>query len=241
MAGRNIDKRALSAERARFHIRDPPMSDSPVIRWTLYAMLAAVTVAAVWYKLVRPEEFSTVFAREDGVVEYGTAILLAAAGVVLAVLAARNAGYRKALLVVYAAAFVFAAGEEISWGQRIFGIESPEFFLENNRQQETNLHNLVVGEDQLAKFWFGHLLTLVLLLYLVVLPILYPLAGWVRWLADVFAVPVPPRHVGAIAVAWSLLVVWIDLPRNWEVYEFVFAALVCLIFTRPVNRQTFGL
>lgn len=38
--------------------------------------------------------------------------------------------------------FVFICGEEISWGQRIFGIKSPEYFLEHNVQKEINLHNL---------------------------------------------------------------------------------------------------
>ena len=217
------------------------MFDNPTIRKGLYALLAVATVAAIWFKLARPEEFSTVFAREDGLVEYGTAILLAAAGVVLAALARRVGGYRRWLLALYALAFVLAAGEEISWGQRIFGIESSEFFLENNRQGETNLHNLMVNDEQLVSFWFGQLLTVVILLYLVVLPILHPMAGWARWIADALAVPVPMRRVAVIAVAWSLLVVWIDLPRNWEVYEFVFSVLVCLIFLNPVNRRTFGL
>lgn len=217
------------------------MFDNAVIRRVLYALLAAATVAAVWYKLMRPDEFSTVFAREDGLVEYGTAILLAAGGGALAALAIRVGGYRRWLLALYALAFVLAAGEEISWGQRIFGIESSEFFLEHNRQGETNLHNLMVNDEQLVSFWFGQLLTLIVLLYLVVLPILHPLAGWARWIADALAVPVPTRSIAAIAVAWSLLVVWIDLPRNWEVYEFVFSVLVCLIFTGPVNRGTFRL
>ncbi len=217
------------------------MSANSMIRSGLYAALAAVTMAAIWFKLARPEEFSTVFAREDGIVEYGTVILLALGAILLARHAARNTGHRRWLLVLYAAAFVFAAGEEISWGQRILGLESSEFFLENNRQGETNLHNLMVNDEQLVSFWFGQLLTVIVLLYLVVLPILHPLAGWVRWLADVFAVPVPPPHIAVIAVAWSLLVVWIDLPRNWEVYEFVFAVLVCVIFLFPANRGTFRL
>lgn len=217
------------------------MFDSAVIRRVLYTLLAAVTLAAIWYRLMRPEEFSTVFAREDGLVEYGTAILLAAGGGLLIAMAMRVGGYRRWLLAIYALAFVLAAGEEISWGQRILGIESSEFFLEHNRQGETNLHNLMVNDEQLVSFWFGQLLTLIVLLYLVALPLLHPVAGWARWIADALAVPVPTRRVAAIAVAWSLLVVWIDLPRNWEVYEFVFSVLVCLIFTRPVNRQTFRL
>ena len=37
---------------------------------------------------------------------------------------------------------VFAAGEEISWGQRIFGFATPEFLLPLNQQQEFNVHNI---------------------------------------------------------------------------------------------------
>src|SRR5215210_1920225 len=38
--------------------------------------------------------------------------------------------------------FFVAFGEEISWGQRIFGIETPESLEGLNDQGETNLHNL---------------------------------------------------------------------------------------------------
>ena len=38
--------------------------------------------------------------------------------------------------------FVFAM-EEISWGQRVFSIDSPDFFLAHNYQQELNLHNFL--------------------------------------------------------------------------------------------------
>lgn len=37
------------------------------------------------------------------------------------------------------------AGEEISWGQRIFAFKPPDFFLEKNYQQELNIHNLFKG------------------------------------------------------------------------------------------------
>jgi len=38
--------------------------------------------------------------------------------------------------------YIVCAGEEISWGQRIFNWETPEKFAEANSQGETNLHNL---------------------------------------------------------------------------------------------------
>ena len=43
---------------------------------------------------------------------------------------------------MFAAGLFFIAGEEISWGQRIFEVASPEYFLSTNKQLETNLHNL---------------------------------------------------------------------------------------------------
>lgn len=33
--------------------------------------------------------------------------------------------------------------EEISWGQRLFSIESPEFFQQHNYQDEITLHNFL--------------------------------------------------------------------------------------------------
>lgn len=38
--------------------------------------------------------------------------------------------------------YIVCAGEEVSWGQRVFGWETPESFAEANEQGETNLHNL---------------------------------------------------------------------------------------------------
>lgn len=46
------------------------------------------------------------------------------------------------LFAVIASFTLFVGLEEISWGQRIFGVETPGFFLRNNTQGETNVHNL---------------------------------------------------------------------------------------------------
>src|SRR5690606_35883388 len=90
--------------------------------------------------------------------------------------------------------FLFAAGEEISWGQRIFGVESSEFFIENNAQGETNLHNLVVGEKKINKIIFSQLLFLVMFIYLIITPILFRKYKWFKDLANNFAVPIVKWH-----------------------------------------------
>ena len=58
--------------------------------------------------------------------------------------------------------FLFGAGEEVSWGQRILGFQTPESLSQVNRQEEFNLHNLSAWEasrffdpDRLFDlFWF---------------------------------------------------------------------------------------
>ena len=47
--------------------------------------------------------------------------------------------------------FFFGAGEEISWGQRIFGFKTPEPLAQVNKQDELNLHNLAIMEN--SKFF----------------------------------------------------------------------------------------
>jgi len=47
--------------------------------------------------------------------------------------------------------FFFGAGEEISWGQRIFGFKTPEALAQVNKQDELNLHNLAIMEN--SKFF----------------------------------------------------------------------------------------
>lgn len=48
---------------------------------------------------------------------------------------------------------LFIAGEEASWGQRIFDIETPGFFLDNNVQKEISVHNLFVFQSHLDKIY----------------------------------------------------------------------------------------
>lgn len=47
--------------------------------------------------------------------------------------------------------FLFMVGEEISWGQRIFGWETAESLASINKQDETNLHN-IYGVGSLFKW-----------------------------------------------------------------------------------------
>ncbi len=64
--------------------------------------------------------------------------------------------------------FLLGAGEEISWGQRIFNVNTPDWLETINNQKETNLHNIYFFKDDILFtidslfniFWF--ILTLAL-------------------------------------------------------------------------------
>jgi len=65
----------------------------------------------------------------------------------------------KIFLTIKILALIYYLGEEISWGQHFFKWVSPEFFLKNNNQGETNLHNISNLLDQLPRtlviLWCG--------------------------------------------------------------------------------------
>lgn len=56
----------------------------------------------------------------------------------------KNIKYRsiKLLLYLYTIFLCFFFLEEISWGQHFFNWQSPEFFMNFNSQNETNIHNI---------------------------------------------------------------------------------------------------
>ncbi|WP_457945879.1 hypothetical protein ACTAQI_11115 [Pseudarthrobacter sp. alpha12b] len=83
---------------------------------------------------------------EDSLVEWLQFLSLLGAAILLPILALRlYKGGRRGLAVLYglvAAGVWFLAGEEISWGQRIFGWQTPEAMEAVNRQGETTVHNI---------------------------------------------------------------------------------------------------
>jgi hypothetical protein len=85
--------------------------------------------------------------QDVGPVEVLTAanfLLAAGFAAVLARAAAAPPLVRAGFAALGVAAFL-VAGEEVSWGQHLFGWASPEVFAERNLQGETNLHNFIAA------------------------------------------------------------------------------------------------
>ena len=124
-----------------------------------HAFAAAVFVAALGVANLAPRGWMPLVTAEDGVLEWLTVAFFALAGVRILVIARRERRIFDALVGLFC---LVVAGEEMSWGQRLLGITPPDYFLENNRQQELNFHNFgnPRAEFSAALIGFGLLLPL---------------------------------------------------------------------------------
>jgi hypothetical protein len=114
-------------------------------------------------------------AQEDGIVEWATflSFVMAAGWLLVVVRKISPSWWFKGACFMLAAFCIVVAGEEISWGQRLFGFKPPEIFLERNFQQELNLHNVLMDERGLGfKLESKHLVMAIVLGFCVLWPLL---------------------------------------------------------------------
>jgi hypothetical protein len=140
------------------------------------------------------------FLREDGMTETVSALLLLLCSIASIVLAYRFTGTRSRRIMHCVIAFVFFVmmGEEISWGQRIFGFETLAFIKDVNIQNENNLHNLY-------GYFADHLFTFAIFAYGVFLPFIAHRKPFFRKLLDRFGLPLPTKGLTIGFLLISLL------------------------------------
>jgi hypothetical protein len=104
-------------------------------------LLLSALIVHLW-----PNDIFKMMVEEDHIVENTQFLFL----VIACVLSAGTATHyfknkNKFLCLFYliiCLGLFFLAGEEISWGQRILGLQAPTTFVQDNSQQEINVHNL---------------------------------------------------------------------------------------------------
>lgn len=137
-----------------------------------------------------------------------------------------------------------AALEEISWFQRILNVQSSEYFLQNNRQGETNIHNLAVGDGSLHKNVLLKLIAIAGLTHNLILPLVARFKPGVRTWVERLGLYLPPLSASVIyLVLVALSHALIEHPRKGELGEMfgavhylatVFAAYFAGVqYTRP--------
>lgn len=168
-------------------------------------LLLLLSFAAGWF-LFRRNLLYHLF--EDRYIEWAQFFCLAFSSV-LSLLVAKalwRTEPRKRFFYVLVGLFCAAvAAEEISWGQRIFGFETPEIFIENNEQGETDFHNWLSRylSEIIA---YNNLLALCAIFYGVVLPLVCPGSARCRQIVERLGIEIPPKVLilgflpGAIAL-----------------------------------------
>jgi len=164
--------------------------------WIIANLLITAPAALAWWLDARNPGLYYRLVQEDHWLEWATvwAFLLAAAA---AAWAAHHQWWRHRrvpwFLLGLGLFCVFVAGEEISWGQRLFGFTPPEYFLTDNFQQELNVHNIVASDLRQLAF------QLIVLGYGVVLPLAAAIPATGRFLAKLAVVAPPPTLMPAFA------------------------------------------
>lgn len=217
-------------------------------RWTfvekgILTLVAAVLLAGFLLFFFNADLFMR-YTVEDGLVEWLTVLGLLSGAAVCFIRFARL--LRKQSVLLLAITFLLGlllfvvAGEEVSWGQRLFGIQSPEFFREHNSQAETNLHNMVVGGVKVNKIIFTFGLIAALGIFLLIIPYLYRrnerLQNWV----DHWGILIPRTY--QIIAFLLLFAVAQSLPheKNAELLECGAGLLFFLIVRYPFNAHIYN-
>jgi hypothetical protein len=208
-----------------------------------YSFLLMIYTFGIFYANTDKAFFEQVYVREDGFIEYATAVMLLCISILSFSRLIKFWNSTPLLWKVgtlgFALIFLFGAGEEVSWGQRIIGWESSEYFAQNNAQQETNLHNMVVGETKINKLIFSKILVIVLIIYLVILPIIYRKIKVIKNLTNSFAVPVVQWTHTFAFIVFTVLLAFMPSGKKPEIHELALGVIFFLIFINPFNNKVF--
>jgi len=187
--------------------------------------------------------FEFTYVIEDGFIEWMTVLPLLLMAAISISRLIKLAPYRNSWFVLSMLLFIgfciFAAGEELSWGQRLFNWKSTEFFKENNAQKETNFHNLIVAGKSINLIVFSRLMILFMVFYLLVLPILYHRNLKIRRIAAKFAIPIPRVYQIISLLLVFVLISLCPSHKSAELLEFSSCFLFLAIISFPENAYIF--
>ena len=239
----NLPGLSLDNSPAELSLRDPDRTEAwwwlalPIIMGLIIIMIAYISPD--WYQsYMHPEGY--------GILEL-LHFFVPLAGLLMALRLLMKARVRShGLLMIFTALAAFAcfyiAGEEMSWGQHFFHWQTPEYWSELNRQDETNLHNTYAIFDKTPRL----ILEIGILIGGIIIPLLalknpkIRELDWALFFPPITIMPVALTAVffKATAFANSELGMGGLVPRPSEVTEtflYLFLLYYMIIFARRVS------
>jgi len=169
--------------------------------------------------------------REDSPLEWAEVCAFGAAALISARVAYRTDGFVRVAYGLLAIAALAAVGEELSWGQRLFHVTTPETLAASNRQHELNVHNLFEVEST-------DVVLLAVAICGALLPLLRPPGPFVPPRALVPAFAVVAVYFGIRFLFWPDPTYAQAKFSEWP--EFCFAAAVALTAHSTLSRSSPG-
>lgn len=190
-------------------------------------IIPVLTLVVVLIYKTNPEYYMDM-TEEDQFVEWTTYFALFISGVMSLVIAGRRLQKRLPFFMfflLFGVASVLFAFEEISWGQRVIGIESPEYFIEHSDQKEVNVHNVLQQRFEIKTKFIA---SQVLFFFGAVFPVLFYDPRFRRLFQKVrLVVPSIALAPGFLIAAWAMRD-WVT-GREEEIGE-VFFSLLFVMF-----------
>ncbi len=110
----------------------------------IYFFPVFIFFSFVALKFSAPDRYDFLI-QEDGIIEWLQFVFFSLSSGLLFISFIKKIRENKFIALIYlimAVGFLFISGEEISWGQRLLELDTPQYFEERNFQGEMNFHNL---------------------------------------------------------------------------------------------------
>jgi len=153
--------------------------------------------------------------QEDGLYENLGALFFLFSSILFFVTYSKGNPKKNIFFLLLGILLLVAFLEEISWGQRIFSINTPDFIQEVNMQNEINLHNLNIfhgreADGSTKEGWSnmitaGRLFSIFWFMWCVILPILYISSSKIKELSNKIKVPIVPISIGLLFIVTYII------------------------------------
>ncbi|MBT8318184.1 MAG: hypothetical protein HKP59_11230 [Lutibacter sp.] len=217
---KNVRKQKADLSKSSSTQLRPDLLSSVMANFLVFAVL----IFCYWL-INNNEALYNAIVQEDEIIEWSTAwaFLLASFGSVFGFILGNKKFKKFQWFYLGLSIFCFLVFmEEISWGQRLFGYLPPNYFLENNFQQEFTAHNVINDSFRMIS------VKVVILGYGVILPLLMQFPASRRFL-NYMGVVVPPYEL--IPSFFAVFYIYQIYPWDFtgEVIELMLG--MCFLFT----------